>query len=259
MIGFIGCGNMAKAMISGLLNSGSNYEINIFDNDSNKLEQFRDFKNIFICENNKDVVSKSKYIILAVKPSYYEEILKDVKDFIEDQVIISITPGKKIDWFKSIIGKDKRIVRAMPNTPALIQKGVVGICYSSNLLGLEINAVTKLFESFSVVVKVKEDFMDLVVGISGSLPAYVFLFIEALMEKALEYELEEDKAKAFILNTVIGSTLMVEKYNNTNDLIKMVSSPNGTTVAALKVLNDNNFKDILKDAVDACIKRSKEL
>ena len=256
VIGFIGMGNMGYALLKGIKP--------VFDEDIifhrknvEKMMELAKDENVKFAKSNKDVVSNAKYIILAVKPQMFEEIFYEIKDVVtQEHVIISLAPGITIAQIKEKLPKAK-IVRTMPNTPAMVNAGMTGISFEENTLSEEEESVVKkIFECVGAVRVVKESLINSVVCASGSSPAYVFMFIEALADSAVKCGLPRNDAYEFVAQTVLGSAkLMLETGKHPGELKDMVCSPAGTTIAGVEALEQNGFRKSIFAATDACFKR----
>ena len=202
------------------------------------------------------------YVVLAVKPQYYDAVLSDIKDTVtKEKIIISIAPSVTIQDLKEKLGQDRRIVRAMPNTPALVGMGVTGVCYEAERFSEEErDTISQFFESFGSMELVEERLMNAVVCVSGSSPAYVYMFIEALADSAVKYGLPRDTAYRMAARTVMGSAEMVlETGEHPGKLKDMVCSPGGTTIAAVSALEECGFRNAVIKAADACFKKCTDM
>lgn len=263
-IGFIGLGNMATAMIGGMLQKKMvasedviGYDISDFAKEKAETE-FR----ITTMESNGEVAENADYLFLAVKPIFLEQVLKEIASVIKpDAVIVSIVAGKNLQFIKDALGNNTcKIVRCMPNTPALVLEGCTGVCAGENVTEAEVTQVLKLLESFGRASVVPERLMDAVVGVSGSAPAYVFMFIEAMADAAVLEGMPRTQAYEFAAQAVLGSAKMVlETGKHPGELKDMVCSPGGTTIEAVKVLEEKGLRAAVMDAMEACIQKSKNL
>ena len=262
-IGFIGAGNMASAIIGGIVKSNlisSNKIIASALRDST-LERVSKNFGINTTKNSKDVVTNSDIVFIAVKPNAYDSVLEEVKELItEDKIIVTIAAGKTIESVENIIGCDKKVVRTMPNTPALVNEGMTALCPNKNINDDELNEIVSIFNSFGKCEIVKEDLIDAVIGVSGSSPAYVFMFIEALADGAVKAGMQREQAYKFAAQSVMGSAKMVlESEKHPGELKDMVCSPGGTTIEAVAVLEENNMRASIIKAVTAAVDKSKEM
>lgn len=261
-IGFIGMGNMGYAMLQGALKCYDKAEIVFADANRQRVMQVYNETGVRFMESNAECVNNAKYIILAVKPQYYSAVIKNIMNIItSNHIIISIAPGITIDALRMELGYDKRIVRAMPNTPALIGEGMTGISYDENqFYQEERSAIEALFHSFGRVKKVEERLINAVVCASGSAPAYVYMFIEALADSAVKYGLPRADAYEFAAQTVLGSARMVlETGKHPGELKDMVCSPGGTTIAAVEALEEYGLRNAVMKASDACYRKCTDI
>ncbi len=257
MIGFIGTGNMSQAIIGGILKSNlySNKEIFCSAKSEKTKLLVKEKYNVNVCDN-LDVVKNSKIIFLGVKPNIYQNILEEIKDFLDGKIIISIAPLKTIDFLRSHTQMDLKCVSSMPNTPALVGEGMSAISFSENLTEDEKALVLSIFGSFGKVEVVEETLMKSVVAVSGSAPAYVYMFIEALADGAVRSGMSRDMAYTFASQTVLGSAKMVlETGDHPAKLKDNVCSPGGTTIEAVCTLDKGGFKGLVTEAMDSVIKK----
>ena len=222
-----------------------------------KMKELAEEEKVNYAMSNSEVVEKSKYIILAIKPQMFEKVIDEINDSLDnDKVIISLAPGFTITQLKEKL-KAGRIVRSMPNTPAMIGEGMTGVCFDENEFDEnEIDVINKIFEATGKAKKVDEKLMNSVVCASGSSPAYVFMFIEALADSAVKCGLPRKDAYEFVAQTVLGSAkLMLETGKYPGELKDMVCSPGGTTIAGVAELEKNGFRKAIFEATDACFNK----
>ncbi|MDF2868833.1 MAG: pyrroline-5-carboxylate reductase [Anaerocolumna sp.] len=262
-LGFIGCGNMATAMIGGITaNKICNAEdIIASDAYAPALEKAREQLQIRVSSDNKTVVSEADILFLAVKPQYYETVIKEIKDYIQDnQIIVTIAPGKTLAWLSETFGKSLKVVRCMPNTPALVCEGITGVCSNDLVTEEDLELVCRMLRGFGKVEVLTEKLMDVVVSVSGSSPAYVFMFIEAMADAAVADGMPRAQAYQFAAQAVYGSAKMVlETGKHPGELKDMVCSPGGTTIEAVRVLEQKGFRSAVMEAMKACTTKSKGL
>ena len=262
-IGFIGCGNMGSAMISGMIDSGRVRKQDIMVTDKLLASRVNTQKKygVEIAANNVELAMIADIIILAVKPQFYEEVLSEIKSAIwADKLLISIAPGKTLAWLEEQVGKPAKIIRTMPNTPALVKEGMMGVCANDKVAKDELDYVCKLFNSFSQTEFVPEHLMDVVTAVSGSSPAYVFMFIEAMADAAVEGGMPRKQAYTFAAQAVLGSAKMVlETGMHPGELKDMVCSPAGTTIQAVRVLEEHGMRAAVMDAMKACLDKSRNM
>ena len=262
-IGFIGSGNMAKAMIGGIVKSKLVDPSNVIASDLNELalENVKNEYGINITTNSKEVVKFSDIVIVAVKPNVYDIVLEGVKELIDNEkIIVTIAAGKTIESIENVIGNDKKVIRTMPNTPALVNEGMSALCKNNNITDEELNMVKEIFNSFGKAEIVSEYLIDAVIGASGSAPAYVFMFIEAMADAAVLAGMPRNQAYTFAAQAVMGSAKMVlETGKHPGELKDMVCSPGGTTIEAVKTLEAEGFRSAVIKAIGDCIEKSKEM
>lgn len=260
--GFIGAGNMAKAIINGMLRQKAEEPENIFvfDLDENKLQIMRE-KGVGTVSSCKELVEKSDIIVLAVKPQNYDEVLADVKDAVnEKKVFVTIAAGISIDYIRKGLGIDVAAVRVMPNTPLLLGKGATAMCRSENIQNEDFDKIYKMFALSGDVVLLDESKMNAVIAVNGSSPAYIYLFAKAMRDYAVSVGIDADTAMSLICKTFEGSAEMLRSSGDTPDaLIQKVCSKGGTTIEAMNVLRNNNVETIICEAMKACTKRAEEL
>ena len=262
-IGFIGLGNMAKAMIGGILAKGlmgPNEIIGTAATETTRAKVANKY-GIQTRSSNEAVAKDADIIILAVKPQYLKVVIADIMDSVDDsKIIVSIAAGKTINWLAKEFEKPVKIIRVMPNTPALVLEGCSAVCRNDLVTDDDFHFVIELLESFGKAYTVPESMMDVVVGISGSSPAYVFLFIEAMADAAVAGGMPRKQAYEFAAQSVLGSAKMVlETGKHPGELKDMVCSPAGTTIEAVHVLDKERFRGTVMDAVQACIEKSRSI
>ncbi len=263
-IGFIGLGNMATAMIGGILQKGMAQPSDIIGCDklAAAREKIKAELKIEIAEDNKEVAKTADILFLAVKPLFMDEVIAEIKDVVgKDTLIVSIAAGRTLDYFYNAFGtKDFKMIRCMPNTPALVLEGCTGVAAGENVKEDELEQVLSLLRSFGVASVVPERLMDVVVGVSGSSPAYVFMFIEAMADEAVAAGMPRAQAYEFAAQAVLGSAKMVlETGKHPGELKDMVCSPGGTTIEAVKVLEEKGMRSAVMSAMEACIEKSKNM
>lgn len=261
-IGFIGAGNMGGAILGGILNSKmiDNNHIIASAKSDRTIEKIKNDYNVNVTKDSKEVVEFSDLIVIGVKPDIYDEILEEIKDLINDKIIITIAAGKTIEAMEKIIGDDKKIVRTMPNTPSLVGEGMTSLSPNKNISEEELSFVKSIFDSLGKSEVVKEDLIHAVIGASGSSTAYAFMFIEAIADGAVRAGMPRDKAYTFASQGVLGAAKMVlDTGKHPGELKDMVCSPGGTTIEAVKVLEEEKFRGAVLKAIDSCVKKSIEM
>ncbi len=252
---------MAKALMKGILDKGisSNEEIISSDIFPQALEFVRKEYSINTTEDNKEVARNSEIIFLAVKPQIMNEVLEGIKEEINEQLIVSIAAGVKLKQIENILER-KKIIRVMPNTPCLVGEMAAGFSINEFVNEEELKKIENVLRASGVAYNLEEKYLDAVTGLSGSGPAFVARLIEAFTEAGIENGLDKDVAYSLSLKTFLGTAkLLEEKKLEAGKLVEMVSSPNGTTVAGREILENSDYKEILKKTINRARKRSEEL
>lgn len=255
-IGFIGCGNMASAFIGGLLDKGffGADEICASDKSEKSLERAREKFGISTTQSNPELTEKCDIVVLSVKPQFYDTVMKEIKDKTEDKLIITFAPGITLRRLSEGLGEDTKIIRTMPNTPALAGEGMTGVCRNKNVSDEELSYILGLLSCVGAAEVVDEGLMDCVVAVSGSSPAYVFMLIEAMADAAVAGGMARSTAYRFAAQAVLGSAKMVlETGLHPGELKDMVCSPGGTTIAAVKVLEEKGLRAAVMSAMEKCM------
>lgn len=261
-IGFIGGGNMAEAFIKGLLNGGFPAEDILFSEPNDIRRQLMEDRYAVTCAaNNMDLVTGSDIIVLAIKPQILDKVLEDIVGVFNDvKLLISILAGITTTRLETGLGGKSRVVRAMPNTPALAGQGAAALC-PGKYIDLENRRVAQhLFETVGIALWVEEGQMDAVTGLSGSGPAFVYTFIEAMTAGGVQEGLRLDVAQALAVQTVAGAAFLVQTTGEHPALLReKVCSPAGTTISAIRVLEERGLRAMMMEAVGAATARSREL
>lgn len=261
-IGFIGAGNMGYPMMLGAMKAFGKDQILFTTATNTKHEKIKQETGINFTTDNLSIVKSCKYIVLAIKPQYFNAIYQELKDSVtKEHVIISVAVGISTEDIKKNLGSEVRIVRAMPNTPALVGEGMSGICYSKDTFtDEEKNVVDKFFSSFGKYEIFDEHLMNIVTCASGSSPAYVYMFIEALADSVVKYGIPRDKAYSLTAQTVLGAAKMVlETKEHPGKLKDQVCSPGGTTIAAVAKLEECGLRNAIIKATDACYEKANNI
>ena len=261
-ISFVGGGRMAEALISGVLSS-SGYkaeQIHVADPDTARRDHLKRQYGVQIDLTNHEAVVSGDVVVLAVKPQVLAEVLKEVGDVLTKRLVISVIAGVSLGRIIEACGPQARVIRAMPNTPAMVGAGMTALAIGPGVEECEVRCAQQIFESVGRVVRVEERFMDAVTGLSGSGSAYVFLMIEAMADGGLKMGLPREMASLLAAQTVLGAARMVlETGQHPASLKDQVTSPGGTTIAGLHRLEQGGLRGLLIDAVEAATKRSQEL
>lgn len=261
-LGFIGTGNMAGAIMGGIIQKGIFRPEQIIGADISEAgrRKAKETYGIEVTEDNRKVAA-AEVLILSVKPQFYADAIAEIRDCIrDDQLVITIAPGKTLSWLEEQFGKRVKIVRTMPNTPALVGEGMTAACVNQYVTEEEKAYALKILDSFGKVELVPEHLIDAVVAVSGSSPAYVFMFIEAMADAAVAEGMPRTQAYEFAAQAVYGSAKMVlETGKHPGELKDMVCSPAGTTIEAVRILEKKGFRSAVIEAMRACADVSRRL
>ena len=261
---FVGGGNMAQALISGLLGKGiTPKHITVVDPNEDK-RQYLESKgvNTTTPEQAKEkALLAADVIVLAVKPQVMRKVVADFADVLKEQLVISVAAGLSTQAISDMLGGYQNIVRAMPNTPAMIQMGATGMYALASITDVQKQLATEVMAASGLVLWVEnEEQMHAVTAVSGSAPAYVFYFIESMVDGAVELGLDRKQATALAMQTVLGAAQMSITSDETPaQLRRNVTSPNGTTQAAIESMQGNDVADLIAQAMQACYKRSEQI
>lgn len=258
-ISFIGAGNIASAIIGGI--SKDNFikkeDIAVYDVKKDVCERFK--KDGFLALENSEDALESDIIFLTVKPQFYGDVLSKM-GHIKNKIIVTVAPGISIERVQSYLDETNKVIRTMPNTPLMVGEGMTVMAKAENVTEEEFEFVKSLFEKSGKAAVIKEELIDATIAVASSSPAYVYMLIETLADGGVFNGLDRQSALTLAAQAVYGSAKMVlETGIHPAQLKDMVCSPNGTTIRAVKELEDNNFRGALLSAMDKCYKRAKEM
>lgn len=261
-LGVIGCGYMGSAIVKGVVLSDflNPKKIVVADSNEANLDKINEL-GVYTCNSNKYIAENSEFLLIAVKPQQFNAVVFSLGE-IKPEKVISVMAGVKKNTIKEVFARYTiKVARCMPNLPCSIGSGSVGIDMSDFDGDIDdIEFITNIFNNLGVVLSVDESKMDAVTGISGSGPAYAFMFIDSLIDAGVQQGLTSDEAKVLAVQTVLGAAEMVQRDEESiSDLIMHVCSKGGTTIEAIKVLEENHFRAIVSKAVSACVKKAEEL
>lgn len=262
-LGFIGCGNMARAMMGGILSAGILVPEEVIASDAYRsgLESAAAQMGIAAAGSNREVAEGARILVLSVKPQVYAAVITEIEPCVgADTVVVTIAPGQTLEKLEGRFGKDVKLVRTMPNTPAMVGAGMTALCKNQHVTDEEFEEVCRLFGAFGRAEVVAEHMMEAVVAVSGSSPAYVFMMIEAMADAAVREGMPRDKAYTFAAQAVYGSAKMVlESGLHPAALKDNVCSPAGTTIDAVAVLEEKGFRGAIMDAMAACAQKARNV
>ncbi|WP_392559682.1 pyrroline-5-carboxylate reductase [Orbus mooreae] len=262
-IGFIGLGNMGSAILQGILASEtvSASQFYIYDVSSEAIESLKQKYALNVLESAKEVARESDIVFIAVKPNNVNEVLTEIqKELKKSTVVVSIAAGITLKAIEAVIGYEQKVIRVMPNTPALVNSAMCSMTPNTEVSPEELLTVRALLNCIGLTEVLPEYQVHAATGVGGSAPAFVFMFIEALADAAVKGGMSRKQAYKFAAQTVMGSAkLMLESDKHPGELKDMVCSPSGTTIEGVQVLEERAFRAAVMDAVEACINRSKNL
>lgn len=262
VIGFIGCGNMGKSMVEGIMKAKFVQGDHMFVSNLHpqKLEPLKN-KYEFQLGSNKDVARIADIIVLAIKPYLYPSIIMEIKDIVkEDTIIVDIGTGIHIEDVYTMFERELKVVKAIPNTPAMVQEAMSAFVFGDLLDEDDKEFITELFETFGKTCEVTKSLLTSVSVVSGCSPAYVFMFIEALADGAVLQGMPRSDAYTFGAQAVLGAAkMMLETGLHPGELKDMVCSPGGTAIEAVITLEESGFRGSILSAMKACAIKSKAM
>lgn len=261
LVGFIGAGNMGRAMIEGIASRATDVTLFAYDIDVSKTNDLANHK-VNIVGSAPEVCQQSKYVVLAVKPQYYLDVFEQIKAHLTtEHVVICIAPGYSIAKVKTYLGDHINVVRAMPNTPALVGEGMTAYCFiEDETSDHEHEVIKNLFSNFGKSVKIEEDNMEAIMAISGSSPAYAYLFIEAMADAGVAFGLPRGDSYMLAAQALKGAAQMVlETKKHPAQLKDDVCSPGGTTIQAILKLEETQFRSSVIQAMTANYDKAKSM
>ena len=260
---FIGAGNMAEALVRGILKSGfcTADRVTVTDPEASRLNLFRETYGVHGTSSNAEAIQGADIVFLAVKPQMINQVLQELDGRLTRRsLVISIAAGITTKTLESKLDRLARVIRVMPNTPALVGAGAAALCRGQHASDEDVLLAVRLMESVGVVVQTEEKMMDAVTALSGSGPAYVFYLMEAMLASAREMGLDDELARQLVFATVSGAGKLAEKSEtDPAELRRRVTSKGGTTEAAIGVLENAKVGHVITEAVLAAERRSREL
>lgn len=263
-IAFLGAGNIAKAIVNGLISKRliSTSSIFVYDLDKDKYNN-NIMQQVCCCETMKEAVESADIVLFALKPSVISNAISNIKDTCNgysSKTYISVAAAVSSEHITKCFGGSVSVIRTMPNTPLLLGEGAVAISKNEFVDDKVFRYVCRLFSNISEIAVIGEEMMNGIISVNGSSPAYVYLFYKSMLEGAISQGIPADKASPLILQSIKGAVKMIEKSGKDIDtLIKDVSSPGGTTLAALSVFYNEGFTDTVSNAMTACTARAEEM
>jgi len=261
-IGFIGCGTMGSTLVRGFLYTEvvAAEEISVYDREFEKAEALKKALEVDVSSSALQIAESCELLFLAVKPQDIDDLLGEIKEAVAGKLIVSIAAGVTTKNIEERINPTTRVIRIMPNTPARVCAMAAAVSSGKNATDDDVRLVEDLLNGIGVVLPVEEELMDAVTGLSGSGPAYVFLLIKEMAAAGVAQGLSEEVSLKLVAQTFKGSADMIlRRVSSPDELIEAVSSPGGTTIEGLKVLEEEKVGEAIKKAVDAATQRAKDL
>ena len=262
-IGFIGAGNMAGAIISGLIAKQfvDPQEIAVFDVSDQQMQKAVESYGVFAMASQNELIEACEFIVLSIKPVYMKNVLKQAASLADGKKFISIAAGWTVMMLNDTLNaKHAAILRCMPNTPLMVGEGFTALCEDTSFTKEDLDWAKALFETLGKVAVLPERLFDAIVAVSGSAPAYVFVFVEALIDAGIKLGLPRDIATLACEQTLLGAAkLLIETGEHPAKLKDMVCSPGGTTIEAIASLENNGFRSAIIQAATACAEKSQQL
>jgi len=263
-IGFIGIGNMGGAILSGYAatEEAEKHQLLAYDMNAELCAKAKSvIHGLEVCESGSALCKEADLIILGVKPQVIESVLKEIAGVYDtSKTVVSMAAGVDMAVIEKYLGNDAKVIRIMPNTPAKVGEAMIAACRNANTMPAVFNAAMDIFNSIGMAKEVDESLIDCVIGVSGSSPAYTYMYIEALTDAAEANGMERAKARIFAAQAVLGAAKMVLESPETLEQLRInVCSPNGTTIEAVNKLFENGFMDKVKEGFQAAVDRSIEM
>lgn len=261
-IGFIGCGNMGKAILGGLLASGEVKPANVwvYTPSPEKVAAISEEFSVNPAQSAQEVAQIADIVVAAVKPNIMLKVLSEIASSLhKESLVVSVAAGVTLEQLASALGHDRKIIRTMPNTPSLVRAGMASVTPNALITPEETAEILAIFRSFGEAEVVSEAMIHPVIGVSGSAPAYVFMFIEAMADAAVSGGMPRAQAYKFAAQAVMGSAKMVlETGIHPGELKDGVCSPGGTTIEAVKALEEHGFRSAVIEAIEKCMAKSRQ-
>ena len=260
-IGFIGTGNIATAIIKGILIAGyiKPEQVIVFDTDVDKANAIKQL-GCSVAKSASELTGICEYVFLTVKPQIYPVVLEEIKALGKNTCFIDVAAGISVNAVKKMLGYDAPVIRVMPNTPLLVGVGSTALVKQEPVTDEQFNYIKGCFDSCGITAVVDEENINTVIAVSGSSPAYIMKFANTIIDYAISGGLSPEDAKRLVIQTFAGCAKLIDKSDaSINQLIANVTSPNGTTAAGLRSLDENMFESIIIESLDATVKRAEEL
>ena len=262
-IGFLGTGNMGGAIISGYAKQAARdgQTLLAFDLNTEKLLALAEKTGLIPCSSQEELVQRSDVLVLAIKPNMFDTVLTELAPLIiSGKVIVTMAAGISMGFIESCLGAGTPIIRIMPNTPAMVNQGMTSVSRNANVDDTTFQQIFKMFTAIGRAEEIPEELIHCVIGVSGSSPAYTYMYIDALANEAVKNGMTYDQAVIFAAQSVLGAATMVLETGESPEQLRIkVCSPGGTTIEAVRVLTANGFEENVAQAFRAAVAKSKEM
>jgi pyrroline-5-carboxylate reductase len=262
-IGFLGTGNMGGAIINGYAKQAitNGDTLFAFDLNTEKVRALAEKIGLIPCATQEDLVTRSDVVILGLKPNIYDAVLPELAPFFtEGKLVVTMAAGISIGFIESYLGANTPIIRIMPNTPAMVNQGMTAVCRNAHVDDKTFQQVFQIFTAIGKAEEVPEELIHCVIGVSGSSPAYTYMYIDALANEAVKNGMSYKQAVIFAAQSVLGAATMVLETGESPEQLRInVCSPGGTTIEAVQVLQTNGFEENIGQAFRAAVTKSKEM
>ena len=262
-IGFIGAGNMGGAILRGYAPVADGNKIYVYNRTESARKSLEaEFRAVTACDSAAELVEKSDIVMLGIKPAGFDEFLPTIAEVCtDDKIVVSMAAGISIGFIENYLGADQPIIRVMPNTPALVGEGMTSASRNGNVSDEMMESVKSIFAGIGKIEEVDEEMIHTVIGVSGSSPAYTYMYIDALIQAAVDNGMDADKARVFAAQAVLGAAKMVLENpdESPEQLWTKVCSPGGTTIEAVNTFFENGLQDKVKEGFQAAVDKSKFL
>lgn len=261
--GFIGAGNMGGAILKGYIESGNALSKDVFvcDTDPERRQAWQDLLLVNTTDDIKILVEECDVIILGIKPNGFEGVMPLIAEkWGPSKILISMAAGISLEFIENYLPITAKVIRIMPNTPAMVGEAMVAVCRNRNISDLDMETAFGIFRSIGRAEEVSEDLIHCVIGVSGSSPAYTYMYIDALIDAAVHNGMDREKATVFAAQSVLGAAKMVLETGISPEQLRInVCSPGGTTIEAVNALFENGFQEDVAEGFQAAVEKSKAM
>lgn len=262
-IGFLGTGNMGGAIINGYASQAGKNGDNLlaYDLNADKLSELAEKTGLTPCRDQEELVTKSDVVVLGLKPNLFTTVLPEIAPFVKGgKIVVTMAAGISMGFIESHLGPDTPIIRIMPNTPAMVNQGMTSVSRNAKVDDETFQKIFRMFTAIGRAEEVPEELIHCVIGVSGSSPAYTYMYIDALANEAVKNGMDYDQAVIFAAQSVLGAATMVLETGESPEQLRInVCSPGGTTIEAVRTLQANGFEENIAQGFRAAVAKSKEM